>query len=342
MTGAPPPGGDVAPAPDGDTPPTPPARLGASTFTIEGRAAPGLFVLAWIASILGIGLVVVGATLASAALGRAILLLGGMTLLSVGLVAGAGSQTIERRARGEAYAGPSPLLVFGAVYATVNVVLAPIGIVLEALAVPASGPVAAFLSLLVQVGIYIGLIRLLVVNTGALSWRDMGITGFGRDQLVDLAWGAMYAVPVIFITLVVASVLLSIFGTAPEAPLSPTTDPVGIVLNLVTGIVLAPVGEELLFRGFAATAWARSRGDRSAIARSGILFALAHIVTTRGSSFGEALAKAAVGFGTRLPVGIALGWIFLRRRSIYAAIGMHMGFNAILLVAGQLASQAGR
>jgi hypothetical protein len=84
--------------------PPPPPRPGASLFTIEGRAAPGLFVVGWIASLLGLGLVIVGALAASGLF----LYFIGPTLLTIGLVAGAGNQAIERRVRGEAYAGPSP------------------------------------------------------------------------------------------------------------------------------------------------------------------------------------------------------------------------------------------
>ncbi|MDO8483338.1 MAG: hypothetical protein Q7S35_00145, partial [Candidatus Limnocylindrales bacterium] len=35
--------------------------VGASTFTIEGRSAPALFVVGWLASLLGFGLVMVAA-----------------------------------------------------------------------------------------------------------------------------------------------------------------------------------------------------------------------------------------------------------------------------------------
>ena len=52
----------IATAPD--RPPTrlcpaPPSRPGTSTFTIEGRAAPGLFVLGWLATLVGLGAIVV-------------------------------------------------------------------------------------------------------------------------------------------------------------------------------------------------------------------------------------------------------------------------------------------
>ena len=43
---------------------------------------------------------------------------------------------------------------------------------------------------------------------------------------------------------------------------------------------------------------------------------------------------------TRLPVAFALGWLFLRRGSIWAPLGLHMAFNGVLLVLGELAVNA--
>jgi membrane protease YdiL (CAAX protease family) len=44
-----------------------------------------------------------------------------------------------------------------------------------------------------------------------------------------------------------------------------------------------------------------------------------------------------------LPIAITLGWLFLRRRSLYAAIGLHGAFNGIqvllLFAAGNALAQ---
>jgi len=70
-------------------------------FTIEGRAAPALFVVGWLATILGFAIVVVGALAPSAVFVYFV----GPAILAIGLIAGAGNQAIERRARGWPYAG---------------------------------------------------------------------------------------------------------------------------------------------------------------------------------------------------------------------------------------------
>jgi hypothetical protein len=65
-------------------PPSGPARPGLGLFTIEGRAAPGLFVVGWLATLLGFGIVVVGAIAPSALFVYFV----GPVLLSIGLIAG--------------------------------------------------------------------------------------------------------------------------------------------------------------------------------------------------------------------------------------------------------------
>ena len=71
-----------------------------------------------------------------------------------------------------------------------------------------------------------------------------------------------------------------------------------------------------------------------------VVFAFAHIVTVSGGSAGEAFQQAFVAFAARLPIALALGWIFVRRRTIWASFGLHAGFNAILLVVAEVASRS--
>ena len=56
---------------------------------------------------------------------------------------------------------------------------------------------------------------------------------------------------------VLAALLVGFLGTTPESPLPPTGTTEGLLLNLLTAAVLAPIGEEVFYRGFALTAWLR-------------------------------------------------------------------------------------
>lgn len=322
-------------------PPAAPVRPGSGTFTIEGRQAPALFVVGWLATLAGI--VTVAIALLSGGGGAApILLIGGLVLLSLGLVAGAGSQSIERRARGgRSYGGPSPLLVFAASVPVSLLAVVLLGVPLTIMGVDVEGPPGRLASVAVQALIYIGLIRLLVVDAGALSWGAMGIHRPNGRTMGEVLSGAVWAIPVIIVTIPIAAILSLLFPVTPVSPLPPAGETGGFIINLLAGAIIAPVGEEILFRGFATTAWAADLGPRRALLRGAIFFAFVHVLTISGGSAGEALALAVIGFASRIPVALALGWLFLRSRSIWVPIGLHATFNGILLVLGEIAVRGG-
>ena len=334
------PGGPAVAPPPAD-PSAPPERPGSRTFTIEGRSAPGLFVVGWLATLVGFVAIFV-ALLASGSAAAAILLAGGLALLSIGLVAGAGAQGIERRARADQrYAGPSPLLVFVASVPVSLLAVLVVSIPLAIVGIAVDGPAGRLASVAVQALIYVGLIRLLIVDTGALSWAAMGVRRMDRRAIGDLATGALWAGPVILATIPIAGILSQIFPVTPVSPLPPTGEAVGFAIHLVAGAIIAPIGEELLFRAFATTAWARSIGERRALIRGALFFALVHVLTISGASAGEAVSLAIVGFASRIPVALALGWLFLRRGSVWAPIGLHATFNGVLLAVGEYAARSG-
>jgi hypothetical protein len=324
-------------------PPTNHGPPGAATFTIEGRASPALFVIGWLATLLGLAIALAGV------FGRSVLLGGlmGPGLLSLGLIAACGNQAFERRARGALYAGPSPFLVFGTTIAIAVFVSFVLGLILEA-GLGAGGeayrPLAQLLSALLTAVVFVGVIRLTVVGTGALRWTDMQIRRFTRRSLDDVAVGAALAVPVIIATSVVAAILFAIFQVTPESPLPPTGTTSGLLIQLLVGAIIAPVSEEIMFRGFAVTAWERAIGSNRAVVRASLLFALAHVVGLQvpsDSTLLEAVGLVVMGAATRLPVAVVLGWLFVRRRSIWAPIALHATFNGILLVLAHVALTSG-
>lgn len=318
---------------DDDTPElpaSPPARPGLSTFTIDGRAAPGLFVVGWLASISGLVLTLIGAVAPS---GFFLYFLG-PAVLTIGLIAGAGSQAIERRARGFAYAGPSPYLVLATIVAAVYAVGAAVGLGLHLAIGEADVPtyVVNLIGVAVQAVVFVGIIKILVVDSGALSWAEMGWRRFDGAALRNLLFGAAVAVPVIGLTSLVAGVLVTVFNQVPDSPLPPTGRTDGLIIQLIAGALIAPLAEEVVFRGFAISAWQRTVGERGALVRASLVFALAHVITVTGDSLPQVGGLIAVGFGTRVPVALALGWLYLRTRSIWAPLGLHMAFNATLLL----------
>jgi uncharacterized protein len=237
------------------------------------------------------------------------------------------------------YTGPSPVLVFAASIPVAYLLAVAFGFVLDATQAPVSRPVAELLLLAIQSAAYFIVIALVVVGTGALTWREMGYHSHLRRAVSDVVYGALFAGPVIAVTVIVTAILVTLLRSVPESPLPPSGTTEGLVLHLIAGAIIAPIGEETLFRGVATTAWVRSRGVREGIVRGAIFFAFAHVLLIGGSTVAEGLALAFVAFAGRVPVAIVLGWIFVKRESIYASIGLHATFNAFLLVVAESAAR---
>jgi membrane protease YdiL (CAAX protease family) len=90
------------------------------------------------------------------------------------------------------------------------------------------------------------------------------------------------------------------------------------VIGLVA-VVLAPIQEELIFRGFLQTALVRGLGHPwLAILLTSLVFAAAHI--------GPDMPW--YGIAPVFVLGLAMGFAFERTRAIGTSIAMHVGFNA--------------
>ncbi len=333
---APPPTEPTSPGPLSLEPPRP---RGLISFSIEGRKAPGLFVVGWLATLIGAGLA--GLTIVGVqGLAGAVLWLVGLGLLAVGLVLLGGAQTVERRAAGSPYAGPSPVLVFLVVLAISQLAGVLVGVPLSAVGGAIPRPIGDLLAGLLQAAVFIGVVRLMVVGAGAMTWSEMGLRG-GRAYVAQaLLGGAVFAGPVVLVTTVVALVAVQLTGVIPPSPLPPTGTAPGLALHLLAGAVVAPVAEEVLFRGFALTAWRRSVGVQQAIVRSSVVFVLAHVLFVGGDTFDEAASLALVGGVVRVPIAFVLGWLYVRTGSLWGPIGLHAAFNAILIVLAEMGAAA--
>lgn len=335
---------DHAPAPDADGARGPGGERGPGAppldadgqprltpFGLAGRAVPAVYGAAWVASILGVGVMAVSIVGARSPFARW-LFVAGLAILAVGLLAAAGSQAIERRRRPSLpFRGPSPVLAFGVVVLLTLIVSLFALLPLDALGVDPAGPLGTTVSLAVTTLVFVGVVRLLVVGTGALTWREIGFSRPVGGAVADLATGAVLAVPVVLLEIILISLLVSFVGT-PSSPLPPATSTSALILNLLSAAILAPLGEEVFFRGYTTTAWARAVGARAAIVRGALFFSFAHIATLFATSFSTGAAAAVAQFVALLPAGLALGWVFLARRSIWASIGLHGTYNALIVL----------
>jgi uncharacterized protein len=306
---------------------------GGRVFSLEGRRAPSLYLIAWILSVGGVGLLFVGIG-AAPGIGRSALLVIGAAALGMGLLFGAGYQVVERRDRHpDRYRGPSPLLTFGIVLAWSTLVAS----VLIGTGLLDPDAPFGFLGVLVAAALaYVIVVWLLVVRTGALTWREMGWPdrrpGAVRWLLRDAGSSIAIMIPTTFGILLLGGLIASVLDvTAPQVLPTARTSLEALAVGLAAAIV-APVGEELFFRGFALTAWMRDFGARSAILRSAVVFAIIHIsnIGTTPETFGEGAAQALLQTLVILPVGLVLGVLFVRHGMVGAIAG-HVTYNSLLL-----------
>lgn len=95
-----------------------------------------------------------------------------------------------------------------------------------------------------------------------------------------------------------------------------------LAIALFTILLAAPVIEEFLFRGMLQT-WIKNKiGTKAAILITSLFFALFHLSASQG--FGNiSLALSLFCFAC------FLGFIYEKKASLFASIGLHMAFNAI-------------
>ena len=353
-------------------------RIERSVFSRAGRAAPRLYATGWILTVTG--LAVLGALVAAAIAGIELSLpsfvgvaIVEATLLSLaaGLTAAAAAQTLQRRADGWAdYFGPSPFLLTAALILILSAL--PMRTVLSHLGIDIESSGGSLLGLLVYLVGYVTMVHLLVVRTGALSWHDVvrpAKLALGRDDLElgpggpvseedrlnatpaavrvlkDVGWALLLLVPVILATVVLLAVLMSVLGLterdiAPSSPVPTATSFLDRLYALIAVAVVAPIGEETFFRGFATNAWARSLKRHRAILQAGLFFAAIHVINVDLGDSGTALRVAVVAFGARIPVSIALAWLYVRRRSIVASGALHSAYNGTLVILSWIAASS--
>jgi membrane protease YdiL (CAAX protease family) len=310
--------------------------MGGGVFSLEGRAAPGLYLLAWLLCGAGIALAFIGINAGPGV--RVPFLLAGLMCLALGLASAAGYQVLARSGRAAgAYRGPSPVLAF-ALAAIIGLVLN--GLLLGQLALFDPAAPAGLLVGLLGVGVgYLATIVLFVVRTGALHWSEMGWPS-GRARLArlsrDALFGVVVTVPAVLPVLLLAGLLATLIGVAPTDRIPLVATRLDALLVVAAFVLVAPVGEELFFRGFAQSAWQRDLGPRVALIRAAFFFAFVHILNQTGTSFAGAAGEALLQFAVILPLGFILGWAF-QRHGIAASIAGHVAYNGTLLLLAALA-----
>jgi len=163
----------------------------------------------------------------------------------------------------------------------------------------------------------------LLLVVALLGGRLMRLTaahfGFRRPSLAELRFAATAAVGLWLLSILANLVNLRLFGPAPQSlvlSFGAHTGTEALVLDMLTGAVVAPITEEMLYRGLVFGALAQRLPFVAAASFSALLFALVH------------------GIGVLIPIfvlGFGLAWVYQRTRTLWAPIVTHALVNAISL-----------
>jgi uncharacterized protein len=182
------------------------------------------------------------------------------------------------------------------------------------------------LLVLVQLGFW-----LLVVGTILFSFllrrmRPADLFGFERLSFMKVfLWGAgllIVALPLIFASSAIVSSLLHLNSESDSQPIvqlfEGISDPTKKIPIIVLAVVIAPLAEEFVFRGFLYGVTKRFAGSLPALAFTGLAFALVH-----------------VHLPSLLPLFLlacVLTFAYELTGSLLVPMAMHSLFNAITLV----------
>lgn len=183
----------------------------------------------------------------------------------------------------------------------------------------------ALISTLVSTSFYLfllWLIWLLVVSRYHINWRVLGLRVCGWQWLVMVPFiNAL----LIFSDVVFLRVLVAVFGPSSTWPrqlsqstLDATQQPILLALVIVTGLLLTPVIEEILFRGVLYQALRRTMSPGSASVLSAVVFALMH---------GQVVLIIPFTI-----MGVILALIYERSGSLLPTILVHACNNGIILL----------
>ncbi|MDQ3688833.1 MAG: CPBP family intramembrane metalloprotease [Chloroflexota bacterium] len=218
----------------------------------------------------------------------------------------------------ERYRGPGVLVLVVLVFALVSIVTAPFGADAMAL-LSGEGELTFIGAAVLLVATQIGLLLVswfLVFRPGALA----GLPSLpGRDPggaiRAGLGWGLLAWVGATAASAGVVWVLERLgIPAEPQAAerAIQILDPWLVVLAVV---ILAPIAEEVFFRGVVFNAWLREGGRRWAFIGSSALFAVIH--------------ASVVALVPIFVLGLALAWIYQRTGNLLAPIAMHAVVNGI-------------
>jgi len=150
---------------------------------------------------------------------------------------------------------------------------------------------------------------------GRSATQALGIQGIRWRQI----WWVPVGLVMTYAAMIAFVLLQQLVGIEPEGNLDSDllADRGTVVVAIIAIGIVAPIAEEIFFRGFIFAGVTRSAGIIPGLLVSGLLFGAAHLQLSLLIPFSA--------------VGVVFAFLYLRTRSIYASMLVHGAFNMISL-----------
>ena len=186
----------------------------------------------------------------------------------------------------------------------------------EAFAIGVPPPI--WLTTLLQLPLWFGLAVLplwFVTNRGRGAVAELKLKMKGMDVPLGLAIGVASQFILVPLVYLILRPLIGVQDISAEARnlTDRATGPISVILVFVVVGVCAPLAEEIYFRGFAQSIFARRLSVRWAVFASAAFFAATHFQVLQ--------------FPALLAFGVVLGFLVVRFDRLGPAIWAHIGFN---------------
>ncbi len=171
---------------------------------------------------------------------------------------------------------------------------------------------------LVGVPVFFALLKRLVPADDAFAMEQYRMSPGECVRMFVVLMGAVYIFNIVSVYITMGIGALK--GAPVDNPLEAVTGGSGMLYNVLFGCIVAPIGEELVFR------WAPYRriavrfGERSYLLYSSFVFALYH------GNLSQLLYAFVVGW--------LLGYIYIRTGNLRCSIGFHMAVNVVGMLVG--------
>ena len=184
-------------------------------------------------------------------------------------------------------------------------------------------------TLVLKDALFIGIAAGFAIWRYRLGWDALGLRPFDRN----LWWWPFVAAAGALAAVMAYSAVLIAFGAEQAAPQQEDLEEIlgdraVLPLAALAVVFVAPLSEEVFFRGFIFAGLIRPFGPAGAMVASGLLFGVFHV--TGVDSLGVVLPFSLIG--------ALFAWLYYRTGSLWPAVATHFLFNVVGFTGGVLAS----